>query len=276
LNNFDPLASKQHHPMRHFVLFSALTLVAVAGAMADDQVKSAQETLKAQGFYTGPVDGELNPDTGKAIRRFQIRSGIDATGKLDEATVKALNESGAPSAPESNATPEPVAPPPPQTAPSTPANPPPAAPSQEQDNYLRNMRPQGAAPVQPRTGTVPARPGGDAAFARLYDRTPFSNAPREVQVDTLRKAQSILVRSGLYSGPVDGRPSPDFEEALVRYQSKRDLPRTGRMDIDTLAQMHLLPVSRIPLKPFHGGAGAPPQRGPVRGVEVPVRGIEVD
>lgn len=265
--------------MRKILLFSAISILACGLAVADDQVRSAQESLKAQGFYVGPVDGEMNTATGKAIRRFQIRNGIDATGELDPATVNALKQTAAataPSAPAPEASaPEPITPPTPE-APAPPpeaASPKPAASPDE--NYLRNQTARHPAPRPPEeTEAGPPIRRADESFARLYARTPFWNAPRVVQTDTLRKAQALLARAGLYDAPLDGVPSPDVEEALFRFQSRYRLPRTGRLDIDTLAQMHLLPVSRVPLRPFRGTLDEPPHA--VRGEEPAVRGIPVD
>ena len=266
--------------MRKLLLVSALSILACGIVSADDQVRSAQESLKSQGFYTGPIDGEMNPDTGKAIRRFQIRNGIDATGQLDEATVNALKQAGTAAQPTpETAEPQPVTPPAPE-APEKPVPPPVVQPPPPDQNDLRNR------PEQPPTeapGTVPSGPRADAAFAQIYQRSPFWNAPRVVQVDTLRKAQAILAKAGIYDRAPDGEPSPALEEALIRYQSHYHLQRTGRLDIDTLAQMHLLPVSHIPVKPFRGGphSGERPPHA-VRGEEVPddqppaLRGIPAD
>jgi len=264
--------------MRKILLFSAISILACGLASADDQVRSAQESLKAQGFYTGPADGEMNAATGKAIRRFQIRNGIDATGELDPATLNALKQNAAATAPAAPApeteVPEPVAPPTPE-----PPAPPPAAPRHPAEPEQNDLRRQPAPPAAPRPPEPPeagpANPRSDAGFARLYERTPFSNAPRVVQIDTLRKAQALLARAGIYDAPIDGQPSPDVEEAIIRYQSHYNLPRTGRLDIDTLAQMHLLPVSRVPLKPFRGGPLGPPPHA-MRGEEPAVRGIPAD
>src|SRR4029434_5777200 len=68
------------------------------------------------GFYYGEVTGEKDTDTTAAIRRYQIRNGLQITGDLNEETLKALgiNSSGARSvvkaspttAPEASATPD--------------------------------------------------------------------------------------------------------------------------------------------------------------------------
>jgi peptidoglycan hydrolase-like protein with peptidoglycan-binding domain len=89
-------------------------------------------------------------------------------------------------------------------------------------------------------------------FAGLFHRTPYENAPIEVQQQTLKNAQIRLARSRLYDGPVDGLPGPATERAIVLYQGSVGLTQTGRLDLDTLAQMRLLPNSGRPvLQPFY-------------------------
>src|SRR3981081_2481706 len=82
-------------------------LVATALARADQTIESVQQALKDQGFYYGEVTGEKNADTTAAIRRFQIRNGLQISGELNDETLKALR-SNASSAPA----PAPVASPP--------------------------------------------------------------------------------------------------------------------------------------------------------------------
>jgi len=227
------------HAMKQFLLFSALAAaLALPVAQADDSVRAAQTTLQSQGYYTGPVDGELNADTKAALRRYQIRNQLEPSGALTAETVAALNKE---SQSASAATPAP------QPAPAAPPLPPPA-----------QVAPQPApAPVSP-------------AYAGMFARTPYENAAMEIQVSTLRNAQAILAKRGLFRGVVDGRPGPETEEALLRFQSARELPRTGRLDIDTLAELHLLPVTKLPRR--HGTPYVPEvppgPRGAVRGVPV--------
>jgi hypothetical protein len=71
-----------------------------------DQVRTAQEHLKAAGLYAGPVDGLMDPDTRAAIARFQQQNGMGRSGTLDQATLDRLmanrtsgSGSGAPGAP---------------------------------------------------------------------------------------------------------------------------------------------------------------------------------
>src|SRR5260370_41750191 len=60
-------------------------------ALADSTVQQAQGELEAQGYYFGQIDGDKNADTIAAIRRFQIRNGLQLTGELDESPPRALH-----------------------------------------------------------------------------------------------------------------------------------------------------------------------------------------
>src|SRR5437868_8404513 len=68
------------------------TLFTVAVSRADQAIANAQQILKHQGFYYGEVTGEKNADTSAAIRRFQIRSGLEITGELNAETEQALRK----------------------------------------------------------------------------------------------------------------------------------------------------------------------------------------
>lgn len=53
-------------------------------------VRSVQAALRAKGFDSGPSDGRAGPDTRKAVKGFQDRFGIKATGTIDNQTLFAL------------------------------------------------------------------------------------------------------------------------------------------------------------------------------------------
>src|SRR3977135_673318 len=73
-----------------------LFLALVISGRADDKIAGIQQSLKEQGFYYGEITGEKNADTTAAIRRFQIRHGLQITGELNEETLRLLGS--APSA----------------------------------------------------------------------------------------------------------------------------------------------------------------------------------
>ena len=60
------------------------------GAKGDD-VSALQQKLKALGYLTGSVDGSYGAGTVKAVEAFQKDNGLEATGRVDEDTMAALN-----------------------------------------------------------------------------------------------------------------------------------------------------------------------------------------
>src|ERR1700724_105322 len=80
------------------IKFAVLFLLASAGLVrADQAIENAQQALKDQGFYYGEITGEKNADTTAAIRRYQIRNGLQITGDLNDETMRSI-KSGAGSA----------------------------------------------------------------------------------------------------------------------------------------------------------------------------------
>jgi Putative peptidoglycan binding domain len=49
-------------------------------------VRGAQQTLRDKGFDPGPIDGVMGPRTSAAVRDFQSKEGLTATGQLDADT----------------------------------------------------------------------------------------------------------------------------------------------------------------------------------------------
>ncbi len=50
--------------------------------LADQLVESVQQALKDDGFYYGEVNGDMNANLTAAIRRYQIRNGLQVSGEL--------------------------------------------------------------------------------------------------------------------------------------------------------------------------------------------------
>ena len=51
---------------------------------------AVQQELAGLGYYHGPVDGVIGPETDRAIRWFQSMNKIPVTGRIDNATLRAL------------------------------------------------------------------------------------------------------------------------------------------------------------------------------------------
>jgi peptidoglycan hydrolase-like protein with peptidoglycan-binding domain len=237
------------HVMRNFArILGALALM--AGAVhADDTLKAAQETLKAEGFYLGEVDGNPGSDTTAALRRYQIRNGLGVTGELDAATASALGLA-ARSAPAGPSAAQPGSIPPAPVRPSAPAAP-------------ASRQPPG--PIAPGGAIEDRRALSAPGLVELFRETPYSTAPAFVRVDVLRSAQAFLRAHGVYDGDIDGIPGLGTTRALVEFQRRHGLVQTGRLDMDTLARMNLLP--RVISRPRYGPPARvipPPMRLPPR------------
>ncbi|MBE0503768.1 MAG: peptidoglycan-binding protein [Desulfuromonadales bacterium] len=63
-----------------------------AGAMKLDSktVNEMQKALNEKGYAVGRVDGVVGPQTTNALRDFQRKEGLSATGQPDQQTLKAL------------------------------------------------------------------------------------------------------------------------------------------------------------------------------------------
>src|SRR5713101_2756349 len=92
---------------------TVLVLLASVGPLSADQaIQNVQQALKDQGFYYGEITGAKDADTTAAIRRYQIRNGLQITGDLNEETVKSLgvDSSGARAIAKASPSPVPTAP----------------------------------------------------------------------------------------------------------------------------------------------------------------------
>jgi len=91
--------------------------------ISQEDVRQAQQQLKAQGLYNGPVDGLVGPNMQRALARYQQQNGVRQTGTLDEQTVARLNTNtgpvvGANTPSAGTAPPAGMTPPPAATAPN--------------------------------------------------------------------------------------------------------------------------------------------------------------
>lgn len=217
------------------LIFAALCFAATARAQGDGSVSAVQQVLKEQGFYYGEITGRKDADTTAAIRRYQIRNGLQITGELNAETQQSLGVR--PTAPPiPRGTPAPVAPAPPPRQ---------AAPPDTSD--LRDD-----APVEEEERAFDAPDAPDASD--LFAGTPFELAPPDVQTRVIVGAQSLLARGGYYRSEIDGVYGPGTAFALRAYQSRYGMEPSGRLDMETLASLGLLPGQREP------GVTAAPRR----------------
>ena len=55
-----------------------------------EQMKLTQETLRDLGYVSGPIDGIMGAGTAAALRAFQRKAGLRATGRANPETLAAL------------------------------------------------------------------------------------------------------------------------------------------------------------------------------------------
>jgi peptidoglycan hydrolase-like protein with peptidoglycan-binding domain len=256
--------------MKTGLLFAFASLALVVTATADDQLLNVQTLLKGQGFYYGDIDGQSTSETTSAIRRYQIRNGLEVTGSLTPETLASLGLKSS----KSKAIAE-------VPQPKSPVNIRRDESVEESDrNFLRReetksqpsdffagtpapapapapVRKTMPAPYAPPTYETPSREESSvpppapldapsADFPVLFAGTPYASAPPSVQQQTLRRAQSILADRGFYRDIVDGLPGPATEEALLTFQRSARLVLSGRLDNPTLHAMHLMPSGGDP------------------------------
>ena len=234
------------------ILIGSMMLV-----QADQLVESVQQALKDEGFYYGEVSGEMNANLTAAIRRFQIRNGLQVTGELNDETLQSLgiksSGSARPTTKAASPTPAvsavPGEPPSDETETASPA--PPVQPFSiaPQDQQVFPSSPMGSA----------SPPGG------VFADTPFATAPPAVQRNVIVSAQIALARYGLYSEQIDGIYGPAMELSLRAYQARTKLPVTGRLDLETLAALRLLPGPRQPFSNPYRQRMRPMPGPPIRG-----------
>ena len=77
--------------MKRTIVYFVVALCVIASVGADQTVQSVQQALKDQGFYYGNVTGEKSAETTAAVRRYQIRNGLQVTGQMNPETLRSLN-----------------------------------------------------------------------------------------------------------------------------------------------------------------------------------------
>ena len=212
-------ASKLPAAMKGKIATIVLTIALAQLTRADSTVQEAQQELKEQGYYIGQINGEKNSDTIAAIRRFQIRSGLPVTGELDEQTLRALHSG---------------------TASSSASTPTPQAQRRENDGTAEEQ--SGEATPPPRDAQAGrAEPAPSESTASIFSNTPYATAPPELQQRVVAGAETLLRRRGFYKGAGDGIFSPNLEFSIRAFQSRLGIVPNGRLDMETLAALGLLP-----------------------------------
>ena len=194
-----------------------LLAVCVAGLVrADQTTQSVQQALKEQGFYYGNASGDKSAETTAAIKRYQIRNGLQVTGDINPETLRSLNVTSNQAASSQQASKPAVTQadtPRPENNSQIEQNSSPGS-SSEPDRRLEAGPPFAGAPNQ----SVPRRISARAAIAEV---------------------QRQLMSRGYYQGRIDGRPGRRTAFALRAFQFQSGLPPTGRLDTTTLNALGL-------------------------------------
>src|SRR2546423_1183292 len=223
---------------RKFFVAALVLLAACSMAWADSAIESAQQKLKDGGFYYGQINGQKDADTTAAIRRSQIRNGLQITGELNDEARRSLGLSSKQA--------------------STPATQPAHTPGPTPPGFLEEtpapkVTPAPRPPVQPQPDAndenaddvAPEPPQPRIESASVFGGTPYEAAPPQVQQDIVARAQMILMRQGYYREGIDGLYGPAMNFALRNYQARFGLEPNGRLDAETLASLRLLPEQRM-------------------------------
>lgn len=68
--------------------------LAEQGLLLDASISEVQQVLTELGYYSGPIDGNFTQELSDAIAAFQADLGVEPTGILDAATLRAIYEAG--------------------------------------------------------------------------------------------------------------------------------------------------------------------------------------
>ena len=225
-------------------VFLIFLLIGGSALRADQTTSMVQQALKDQGFYYGDVNGEKTADTTAALRRYQIRNGLQITGEIDAETLRSLGVG--PRGSRAAVTPQPS-----------------RGEAEETETGDREA-PQSAEvyPAPSNSYPPPPVPGyGNATIPRspildgngVFAGTPYEMAPPDLQRHVVVGAQSLLARYGFYRSGIDGEFGPGTAAAVRSFQARSGLVSDGRLNMETLAALGLLPGQ-------HGPAYSAPRR----------------
>jgi peptidoglycan hydrolase-like protein with peptidoglycan-binding domain len=241
---------------RRLLVTTLFFLTIWSSARADQTVATVQQKLKDQGFYYGEITGQKDTETTAALRRYQIRNGLQITGEVNAETQRSLGLSSQP------------APTPPR-----PSNSP--VPDRSRSDDRSHGPKETTVPPQPPQPSYDAEDAPPDRFAGPRQSLPesanpfwgtqFVDAPPDVQRTVIIRAQLNLMHLGLYRAGIDGVYGPGMSVALRAYQAREGLQPTGRLDAGTLASLNLYsPPHRRRFNPFYPRMFAPRTRvGPV-------------
>ncbi len=215
-------------------------LLGAGSARADQTTSNVQQALKEQGFYYGDLSGKKTSETTAAIRRYQIRNGLQITGEIDAETLRSLGIGSGVARSTARAQRNPA---PEETEEGEEE---PATQSAEIDRQPPPTRYDEREPlVDSSHGRGLASAPRPLNASGVFVGTPYALAPADVQRHVIVGAQTLLTRFGYYRSGIDGQFGPGTATALRRFQTRMRLLPNGRLNMPTLAALGLLPGQRL-------------------------------
>ena len=219
--------------MKRTAAHLAVALCVVCSVRADQTTQSVQQALADQGFYYGNATGEKSAETTAAIRRYQIRNGLQVTGEINPETLRSLN------VPSNSASSRQVTPTSPVTQP-TPSRP----------DYSSRVGP-----------VLSSRSFGESdrrvETNQGFVGTRYEWAPAWINVRIVAEVQRQLVMRGYYQGWIDGRYGPRTAFAVRVFQLRLGISPSGQLDMRTLDALGLPAenVAYLESTPWPSGSG---------------------
>ena len=196
--------------MKRTVAHLVVALCVVGSVHADQTTQSVQQALQDQGFYHGNVTGEKSAETTAAVRRYQIRNGLQINGEINPETLRSLNVS------------------------SNSASPPPVTSASRITQPTDSGRNDGARPL------LNSSPSSFSAIGRRVegDGVPVGT-PAEMHARIVAEVQRQLWSLGYYRGRIHGRYGRRTVSAVRTFQSRSGIWPTGQLDARTLDALGL-------------------------------------
>src|SRR5438093_7200271 len=203
--------------MKRTIVHFVVALCVASLMRADQTVQSVQQALKDQGFYYGEVTGDKSSETTAAVRRYQIRNGLQVTGEINPETLRSLSINSN-SVASSQSTSKPAV---------TQSN-----SSRPEDNSQVG---QNSSPSRP-----PAEPERRLEMNPVLSGNAYqSMPPRMNRRIIVAQMQRELMSRGYYWGRINGSYGRQTAFAVRAFQLGSGLAPTGRLDASTLDALGL-------------------------------------
>jgi peptidoglycan hydrolase-like protein with peptidoglycan-binding domain len=201
-----------HFPgIKSLVVYLFVVLFAASSVHADQTIQSVQQTLKDQGFYYGSVTGEKGAETTAAIRRYQIRNGLQVSGDINPETLRSFNMSWSP---------------------VSSAQPSGKSAATQSAKVLPDNSSRLGQHSPPPSSNQPDRP---LEMNSNFNGGSYSSAQRRFSTRAaVAEVQRQLIAGGYYRGRIDGRYGRQTAVAMSAFQTASGFPSTGRLDMSTV------------------------------------------